>query len=210
MIYICSSVSLLFLIILIFLVYYRKIMKSNFNFLNQYPFELVIKKNKLCYYILFLLPFILLGVYQLKTYIITPSIHVNYFLSFIVGLAFILLDCFLYLMLIFNIEKSFKQFVINSVIASMLNIFILSYSFLYIFRSDNISYFYMIPISIILILFIAYVFLTSMKDSTKLINKINQENEIEYIKPKFNYLSSLHWFNIVVFYITTFIYFLFL
>lgn len=179
------------LILLIGTIAYKHYKKEKFIIFNFLPSELEIEET-FPYFRIFIALFTCIAIYfHADFFLIHPNIHEPFYLSFFMGIIFILSDILLFPLFIIKTNESVKKHVIIS--STFLTMHLLSnlLGILYIVKSDTS---FIVGIILFAIIFVIQLILLCLKDLklwTKL-EKKEENGEIIYVRGR-NSLAIREW-----------------
>lgn len=201
---------LISLVILIFtsllsLSIFKKQKQENYNIKNYFPHELNRIDSFKYISLLILLSSILLILISGDMFLLHPTNHVNYFLSNVIGFVLIVSELLYFTLFYFKFENGFKTHIILSSIFTSLVLAINLFGIMFILRSDNFSYLYIIPFAILFILVLVLLIIT-MNKGLETSKKVTIENNEVYVRKDIIPLALLEWVSIIVLFISLLIF----
>lgn len=198
------NLILLFIAILIFvfttslsLILFKKQKNEVYNVKNYFPHELNRLDSFKYMSLLILLVSIILLIISGDMFLLNPTNHVNYFLSNVIGFIFIILELLFFTLFYFKFENGFKIHIILSSFFASLVLAINIFGILFILRSDNFSYLFLIPFILLIIgelILLVITFINGFETSEKiLVNNIETNKRKSFIP-----LALLEWGSIII------------
>ena len=198
------NLILLFIAILIFvfttslsLILFKKQKNEVYNIKNYFPHELNRLDSFKYMSLLILLVSIILLIISGDMFLLNPTNHVNYFLSNVIGFIFIILELLFFTLFYFKFENGFKIHIILSSFFASLVLAINIFGILFILRSDNFSYLFLIPFILLVIgelILLVITFINGFETSEKiLVDNIETKKRKSFIP-----LALLEWGSIII------------
>ncbi len=198
------NLILLFIAILIFvfttslsLILFKKQKNEVYNIKNYFPHELNRLDSFKYMSLLILLVSIILLIISGDMFLLNPTNHVNYFLSNVIGFIFIVLNLLFFTLFYFKFENGFKTHIILSSFFASLVLAINIFGILFILRSDNFSYLFIIPFILLIIgelVLLVITFINGFETSEKILI----DNIETYKRKNFIPLALLEWGSIII------------
>lgn len=198
------NLILLFIAILIFvfttslsLILFKKQKNEVYNIKNYFPHELNRLDSFKYMSLLILLVSIILLIISGDMFLLNPTNHVNYFLSNVIGFIFIILELLFFTLFYFKFENGFKIHIILSSFFASLVLAINIFGILFILRSDNFSYLFIIPFILLIIgelVLLVITFINGFETSEKILVDNIETNKRKSFIP----LALLEWGSIII------------
>lgn len=198
------NLILLFIAILIFvfttslsLILFKKQKNEVYNVKNYFPHELNRLDSFKYMSLLILLVSIILLIISGDMFLLNPTNHVNYFLSNVIGFIFIILELLFFTLFYFKFENGFKIHIILSSFFASLVLAINIFGILFILRSDNFSYLFIIPFILLIIgelILLVITFINGFETSEKILVDNIETNKRKSFIP----LALLEWGSIII------------
>ena len=198
------NLILLFIAILIFvfttslsLILFKKQKNEVYNIKNYFPHELNRLDSFKYMSLLILLVSIILLIISGDMFLLNPTNHVNYFLSNVIGFIFIILELLFFTLFYFKFENGFKIHIILSSFFASLVLAINIFGILFILRSDNFSYLFLIPFILLVIgelILLVFTFINGFETSEKILVDNIETNKRKSFIP----LALLEWGSIII------------
>ena len=198
------NLILLFIAILIFvfttslsLILFKKQKNEVYNIKNYFPHELNRLDSFKYMSLLILLVSIILLIISGDMFLLKPTNHVNYFLSNVIGFIFIILELLFFTLFYFKFENGFKIHIILSSFFASLVLAINIFGILFILRSDNFSYLFLIPFILLVIgelILLVITFINGFETSEKILVDNIETNKRKSFIP----LALLEWGSIII------------
>lgn len=198
------NLILLFIAILIFvfttslsLILFKKQKNEVYNIKNYFPHELNRLDSFKYMSLLILLVSIILLIISGDMFLLNPTNHVNYFLSNVIGFIFIILELLFFTLFYFKFENGFKIHIILSSFFASLVLAINIFGILFILRSDNFSYLFLIPFILLVIgelILLVITFINGFETSEKILVDNIETNKRKSFIP----LALLEWGSIII------------
>ena len=198
------NLNLLFIAILIFvfatslsLILFKKQKNEVYNIKNYFPHELNRLDSFKYMSLLILLVSIILLIISGDMFLLNPTNHVNYFLSNVIGFIFIILELLFFTLFYFKFENGFKIHIILSSFFASLVLAINIFGILFILRSDNFSYLFLIPFILLVIgelILLVITFINGFETSEKILVDNIETNKRKSFIP----LALLEWGSIII------------
>ena len=198
------NLILLFIAILIFvfttslsLILFKKQKNEVYNIKNYFPHELNRLDSFKYMSLLILLVSIILLIISGDMFLLNPTNHVNYFLSNVIGFIFIILELLFFTLFYFKFENGFKIHIILSSFFASLVLAINIFGILFILRSDNFSYLFIIPFILLVIgelVLLVITFINGFETSEKILVDNIETNKRKSFIP----LALLEWGSIII------------
>ena len=198
------NLILLFIAILIFvfatslsLILFKKQKNEVYNIKNYFPHELNRLDSFKYMSLLILLVSIILLIISGDMFLLNPTNHVNYFLSNVIGFIFIILELLFFTLFYFKFENGFKIHIILSSFFASLVLAINIFGILFILRSDNFSYLFIIPFILLVIgelILLVITFINGFETSEKILVDNIETNKRKSFIP----LALLEWGSIII------------
>lgn len=198
------NLILLFIAILIFvfatslsLILFKKQKNEVYNIKNYFPHELNRLDSFKYMSLLILLVSIILLIISGDMFLLNPTNHVNYFLSNVIGFIFIILELLFFTLFYFKFENGFKIHIILSSFFASLVLAINIFGILFILRSDNFSYLFLIPFILLVIgelVLLVITFINGFETSEKILVDNIETNKRKSFIP----LALLEWGSIII------------
>ena len=147
--------------------------------------------------LLILLVSIILLIISGDMFLLNPTNHVNYFLSNVIGFIFIILELLFFTLFYFKFENGFKIHIILSSFFASLVLAINIFGILFILRSDNFSYLFLIPFILLVIgelILLVITFINGFETSEKILVDNIETNKRKSFIP----LALLEWGSIII------------
>ena len=198
------NLILLFIAILIFvfatslsLILFKKQKNEVYNIKNYFPHEINRLDSFKYMSLLILLVSIILLIISGDMFLLNPTNHVNYFLSNVIGFIFIILELLFFTLFYFKFENGFKIHIILSSFFASLVLAINIFGILFILRSDNFSYLFLIPFILLVIgelILLVITFINGFETSEKILIDNIETNKRKSFIP----LALLEWGSIII------------
>lgn len=166
--------------------------KTNYNFLNHFPYEIETRKTFPYLNCLFALYVATEIIFHFDIVIIEKEIHGSDFLRIVLLFTFCIQDILCFMVFNSRIKNSFKTHIVFSAFYFSFSVAVNALVCLYILGSDYFSYYYLIFFAILILIQIVFFFLIKY-DNSFIVKEEEKKNRLDI-----SYLALAEWIFIAL------------